>query len=165
MQKREDESGDGAEPTHPRVSLEKILGGMEFQSDTVSAYLNTVTGEVLLIDDESIHAADAGEEIDPMTGESLDLVRDAMKSEDYIPLPDRFEIDEFSMMERFAHTVPDDTASGTLLMLPGGAGSFSRFRKGLTQFDLLDEWHQSRNRAFEEKAVEWCENRGIQYER
>src|SRR5882724_2895320 len=84
------------------VSLKEILEGMEFQSDEMTAYLHRPTGRVILVSDEALLAAEegAGAEAGLEELESADA-RGILKSgDDYLPLPDRFEIDEYRMMER-----------------------------------------------------------------
>lgn len=151
--------------TNMRVSLDKIIEHMEFQSESIISYLNTTTGKIVLICDESISAADAGEDIDPLTGESLDDIRTALTGEDYIPLPDHFDIDEYRMMERFTQSVADQTISNALLMALRGSGAFRRFKDAVHNMDLAENWYKFHNGEYEEIAIGWCKEHGIEYHR
>ena len=42
-------------------------------------------------------------------------IREVLASDDFLPLPSKFEIHEWSIMERFAESLEDDEASERLL--------------------------------------------------
>jgi hypothetical protein len=146
-----------------RLRLDNIIEGMEMQSDTVASYLNKVTGEIVPVSDEAISAVDMGDE-DPLTGESLDIVRAVLNSEDYIQLPDHYEINEYSMMESFAFSLADQSAGELLLITIRGAGAFRRFKDTARHLGLIENWYEYRARAYTEVAREWCETHGITYD-
>ncbi|MBE9479381.1 MAG: hypothetical protein IMY80_05390 [Chloroflexi bacterium] len=145
------------------VSLQDIKDAMEFQSNEMSSYLNVVTGEVVTISDEAFRAAEAGEDEDPLTGETLERARAVLAGTDYIALPDRFEIDEYHMMERFAESVPDDDMSKQLLAALRGRGAFRYFKDTAARLGQLEHWWEFRDQSFEEIAVAWCDQNKIKY--
>ena len=152
-------------PSTLSVLLQDIVEGMGFQSELVSSYLNTATGEIEPISEETLAAVDAGEDIDPLTGESLDSFRSALAGAVFIPLPDRFKIDEYRMMERFAQAVADQSISDTLFIALRGSGAFRCFKDAVKHLGLTDKWYEFRNHAYEEIAIGWCEEQGIEYHR
>ncbi|MCK4632485.1 MAG: hypothetical protein KAT79_04395 [candidate division Zixibacteria bacterium] len=158
-------SDKNVNPTTLSVLLQDIVEGMGFQSELVSLYLNTATGEIDPIAEETLAAVDAGEDIDPMTGESLDSIRSLLTGTEFIPLPDRFEIDEYRMMERFAQAVADQSISDTLFRALKGSGAFRRFKDTVKHLGLADNWYEFRDHAYEEIAIGWCKEQGIEYHR
>jgi hypothetical protein len=98
------------------VSLKDILEGMEFQSDELTAYLHRPTGRVLAVSDEALQAAEegAGAEAGVEEFELADARGILEAGDDYLPLPDRFEIDEYRMMERFTAGVADPAVRAEL---------------------------------------------------
>ena len=112
---------------------------------------------------ETIAAIDDGEDIDPVTGEPLKLIRAAFDSGSMVALPDRFEIDECDMMRRFAESQTDLNAANMLLIVIRGGGAFSRFKDAVHQMNLAEAWYEFRKRAYEEIAIEWCREHGIEY--
>src|SRR5574341_1546740 len=86
------------------VTLKEIIDGLEFQSDERFSYLHTTTGEVVSVTREELCAA---EEDEPLEGfpewqhEAIHIARDIVETDHYLPLPDRFEINEYRIMERF----------------------------------------------------------------
>ena len=144
-----------------QVRLKDLLEAMDFQSDEMKAYLHRPTGRVITVSDEAIRAAEHG---DPGFLEPLELA-DARgilaRTEDYLPLPDRFEIDEYRMMERFAAGMADQRARDEVPSVLHGPGAFRRFKDSVRRLGLADEWYAYRDRGYEEVARAWCQEHGI----
>jgi hypothetical protein len=144
-----------------QVRLREILEAMEFQSDETKAYLHHPTGRVITVSDEAIRAAEHGDDalLEPL--ELADARGLLARPDDYLPLPDRFEIDEYRMMERFAAGLADQEASEELLSVLHGPGAFRRFKDSIRRLALADEWYAYRDRGYEKVAGAWCEEHGI----
>jgi len=147
------------------VPLKKIIEAMEIQSDSFTFYLSMASGKMVMVTDEACGAIEEGEKIDPATGEPLDEVREAISSDDYIPIPDQFEIDEYRMMERFARSVPDRKTSEALSISLQGSGAFRRFKDMIWILDVAEDWFEFRDREYAEIAITWCEEHKIEYQR
>jgi len=150
-----------------QIRLEDIIDGMEWQSDEMTSYLNTRTGEVVTVAAEHMAAAEEGEE----DVELADWERDAMvvaravvESTDYVRLPDRFEINEYHMMERFANSCAEEEARIQLDRALRGSGAFRYFKDTVNQLELAERWYAFRDRGYEEVAIEWCQAHGIDFE-
>src|SRR6516164_4946604 len=94
-----------------RVKLSDILEGMDFQSDEQSSFLNLTTGDVVSITDEELRAAENDEPLEDFPEwqhEAIRIARDIVETDHYLPLPDRFEINEYRIMERFCLSVDDE---------------------------------------------------------
>ena len=89
-----------------RVKLDDIIEGLEFQSDESNSFLDKTNGKVVLISDYQMSAAEDDDPIDDFPDWEQDLVRIAKEIVDetgnYIALPTKFEIHEYSIMENFA---------------------------------------------------------------
>ena len=150
------------------VRLREIVEGMESQSDEMTAYLNVKTGQVVPVSDEELAAAEAGEQASDEAAweaEALEIARGVLAGEDYIALPDRVEIDEYRMMERFASSVADPAARARLQRAIEGRGAFRYFKDSIHDLGLAEEWYSYRDRGYEEIAIAWCEAHGIDYAR
>ena len=58
-----------------RVKLDDIIGGLEFQSDESSSFLNKKTGQLVLINDYEMRTAENDESIEDFPDWEQDLVR------------------------------------------------------------------------------------------
>ena len=114
-----------------RVKLSDIIDGLEFQSDESFSYLNTTTGEVVSVTTEELRAAEEEaplEDFPDWQHDAIRIAKDIVETDHYIPLPDRFEIHEYQIMERFCLSVDDDDLRDDLCDAIRGRGAFRRFK-------------------------------------
>ena len=150
------------------VSLRDVLDHMEMVSDESTSYINTKTGELITLTDEELALAEDPEEAEDASQwqkELLPKAREVMESEDFLPLPGKAEIHEWSIMERFADSVSDVPVRDELLDAIHGRGAFRRFKDAVRRLGRADEWYRFRDAALEEIAIEFLEAHGIAYQR
>jgi Uncharacterised protein family (UPF0158) len=150
------------------VSLHDVVTEMDLFSDEHTAYINRRTGELMTVTHEELALAEdpeAAEDAPQWQQELLPKVREVRESEDFLPLPSKFEIHEWALMERFARSVSDPTAGDELLDALHGRRAFRRFKDTLQRLELTEEWYRYREAALEEIAVEFLEANGIGYRR
>jgi len=149
-----------------RVKLSDLIEGMDFQSDECFSYLNTTTGEVVSVTTEELRAAEEDEPLEDFPDwqhDAIRIARDIVETEHYLPLPDRFEINEYQIMERFCLSVDDEDMRDDLCDAIRGRGAFRRFKDRLQLYEMAEEWYRYRDVALREMAIAWCEEHGIQY--
>ena len=95
--------------------------------------------------------------------ERLPKVREAMASEDWLPLPSKFELNEYGIMERFCGTLADEMLSADLRDTIGGRGTFGRFKGMIHRHNLQEAWYRFRDEALRQFAAEWLEAHNISY--
>ena len=151
-----------------RVKLHDVIDGLESQSDESSSFLNRETGEVVLITDEELRAAEEDDPIEDFPEWQQDMVRIAREiiaeTGDYIPLPTKFDINEYGIMERFRLSLDDPEISDVLYGSIKGSGAFRRFKDAIHEYGVADDWHSYRNDALKEIAIEWCQENDIEFE-
>jgi hypothetical protein len=151
-----------------RVKLNDIIEGLEFQSDESSSFLDKTTGKVVLISDYEMRAAEDDDPIEDFPDWQQDLVRIAKEIVDetgnYMDLPTKFDINEYSIMEKFCLSLNDSEMSDTLYSSIKGSGAFRRFKDAINEYDIADDWYKYRNDALKEIAIEWCQEKGIEFD-
>jgi uncharacterized protein UPF0158 len=148
------------------VKLHDILEGMDFQSNEQSSFLNLTTGEVVSITDEELHAAENDAPLEDFPEWQHDAIRIAgeiLETDSYLPLPDRFEINEYCIMERFCLSVDDEDIRDDLCNTIRGRGAFRYFKDRIHAYGIAEAWYRYRDAALQEIAVAWCEEHGIPY--
>jgi Uncharacterised protein family (UPF0158) len=145
--------------------LEDLIDALEEQSDSLFPYLDRERGEVQLITDESLSLGDAEpEEIDLLPEwqkEEAELAVRIETSDQYLRLPDRFQVNEWNIMNEFCHEMKREDVRATLLQAIQGSHAFRRFKDQIANHNLWDEWNRFRRRAFGELLREWCEENDI----
>ena len=149
------------------VSLQDVIEAMDVPNSEWAAYLNPSTGEIAIVTEEDRYALEEAEEAEQLPEwqrELLPKIREVVESEDYLQLPDPFEIHEWSIMERFCYTEEDPERRDELLGAIHGRGAFSHFRQAIQRLGLLEAWYRFREQAYEEIAKEWLEFHQISYQ-
>jgi Uncharacterised protein family (UPF0158) len=150
------------------VSLRDVVEEMDLMSDEATAYMNRKTGELITLTQEELALAEDLDEVEDAPQWQKDLLpkaQEVLGSEDFIPLPGKFEIHEWSIMERFARSLTDAAVSDELDAAVHGRGAFRRFKDAVHRLGIADEWYRFREAALEEIAIEFLEAHGIAYHR
>lgn len=135
------------------LKLQDVLEALEGVDDDVNYVFDTKTGEIHYYYDDDFDDFDDPKEAE----EELEYGTDR-----YISLPDRFDINEYEMMEHFLWYIKDDDARHALDRAMRGKGAFRRFRDKLSELGLEDQWYEYRQVQYERIARDWCETNDIE---
>jgi hypothetical protein len=151
-----------------RVKLSDIIDGMESQSDESSSFLNKKTGEVILMTDYAMRAAEDNEPLEDVPDWERELVSTGREilagTGEYIQLPTKYDINEYGIMENFCTSLDRREIGDILYDLISGSGAFRRFKDAVYKYGVEDEWYKYRNNAIKEIAIEWCRENNIELE-
>jgi hypothetical protein len=150
------------------VSLRDVIDEMEMSGDEATSYINCKTGELITLTHEELALAEDPDEAADAPQWQKDILpkaREVAASEDFIPLPGKFEIHEWSIMERFARSFADAAVSDELEAAVHGGGAFRRFKDAVHRLGIADHWYRFRDAALEEIAIEFLEAHGIEFQR
>lgn len=149
------------------VSLQAVVDEMDVFGDEMTAYINKKTGELFTVGDEEARVIEDGNEDDELIPdwqkEILPKVRDVLESSDFVPLPDKFEIHEYSIMERFCLSMEDDDLQEELLNAIRGRGAFRCFKEIIHRREIQDDWYSYRNDALKRIAADFLEAEEIAF--
>lgn len=147
------------------VCLQSVVNEMDVPSDEMTAYISNKTGELFTASEEETRIIEAGNEdnefIPEWQKEILPKVREVLESDDFVALPDKFEIHEYSIMERFCLSLPDEALQNELLHAIRGSGAFRRFKDAIYRKEIQDDWYSFRNEALKRIATDFLESEGI----
>lgn len=151
------------------VKLKDVIQGLEEAGEEHSHYLDKRTGEIVLITNEEMEAAEEDElisEYPDWQRESILKAREILSSdESFIALPDQTDIHEYKIMEDFCLAYDDRRVGEDLHRLIKGSGAFRRFKDAIYSKGLEEAWYEFRRTEFERIAIEWLEEKGIPYTR
>ena len=149
------------------TSLKHIVDALEVVNEQITAWLNPTTGEVREITEADygiLRRADDGDDLLDWERESESQLRDVLESEQWLQLPDREEIDDFSIMQRFCDAQPLGTARDSLSSSLRGRAPFRAFRETVHEIGLKQSWFDYRREALSALAREWMKARGLELE-
>jgi hypothetical protein len=151
-----------------KVRLTSIVEGIEFQGLESHSYLDLESGEVVLIADDEISAAEYDDDISNQADwykEAIAQAREFLENQNrYIALPSKYDLNEYRIMENFVYAIPIEEQREEMLGLIQGKGAFSRFRRGIERFLLKDGWYRYRDKEITKFVEEWCQENEIEYE-
>lgn len=150
----------------PIVRLKDIVDEMDSFGDEYRSFLNIQTGELITFSGEELGAAEDGESLDDFPEWQRELIQKASEvfsTDDYCELPSKFDIHEYSIMERFCYTVEDDELNRRLLNSIRGRGAFRYFKDTIHEYGIADDWFRYRDQAFRDIAMDWLEANNIAY--
>ena len=152
------------------VKLRDIIENLEMADDSFRAYYSKTTGEIIVASVEDLGIAEDSEDGDDFN-EYPEWQRESIKNaihiienwEDYITLPDRFEVNEYSIMEDFCLSIRNERIQDDIYYSIKGKGAFRRFKEKINRYGLDEEWYLFKDNALREIAISWCEDNGISY--
>src|SRR5215210_2227462 len=105
------------------VALREVVDHLNMVGDESSAYLNKTTGELILLSDEELSAAEEQEELEDYPEWQRVMIqkaREVLDSDDYLELPSKFDIHEYRIMEEFCRSISQPQLRGRagLVQLP-----------------------------------------------
>ena len=150
----------------PKVKLTDIQDALEFQSDENAAMINLKTGEVCTISDECLNIVEGEEDDYPEWMEDeIKIAKQYMDNRDqFIDLPGKYDINEYSMMEDFALECADENKRALLLCALNGKGAFRRFKDVVYELGIEKDWFQFRDEKYIAFILDWCEINEIEVE-
>jgi Uncharacterised protein family (UPF0158) len=151
------------------VKLGVIIEALEMADDSISSYLDVETGEVYSITEEEFDFAEDPktdvEELPDWQREAVKLARSIQQQEGkrYLALPDKFDVHEWAIMDRFSMTLRNAQIRSDFHNGIRGAGAFRLFKHLLTEYNLWDAWNQFKQAELQNMAIEWCKENGITF--
>ena len=150
------------------VSVRDVAGEMQLLNYETNGFLNKRTGELFAFSDDALtRAEDDADMTDSPEWEQemIKQAKEAISSDDYIPLPTAFEINDYHIMEEFCYTVQNEKVRDKLLNAISGRGAFRRFKDAVHLLDIEHDWFRFQEEEYEKIAIEWLEENGIAYTR
>lgn len=134
------------------IKLSELMNAMEFTDADIQYFYDPETGETHQLI-ESMQMLD-GENYDEEAAERLE-------ENDWISLPDHYEIDEYSIMEEFIRALPENQMSDDLYHAIQGKGAFRRFRNLVHDYEEEERWEKYHLASLEQIGRNWAEKNGV----
>ena len=130
-----------------KVNLKAVIDALESVDDETSAFYDLGSGDFVYWSEYGDNDIEADE------------IDDAVDEGRLIKLMDRFEINEYHMMQSFAYDHEDDR----LIRAIQGRGAFRHFKDTADDIGLIDEWYEFRDNCYRERAERWCRDHDLEW--
>lgn len=101
----------------------------------------------------------------PDLRDEVTRVREVLESENWLPLPTRFDIHEWAIRDEFARSVDDPDLRDELLNAIRRPGALRNFKDAMHRRGIRESWYSYRTAALTQIAVDWLDEHGIPYTR
>ena len=150
-----------------RIKLSLLADALEETSDGWEQYLNKETGQITSVPGDAGFCEDSDEwEV---------IISMIEEGEQFVRLPNQYEINEYRIMEEFADFagcelkyVPVEQAQKIgreLYKALQVRGAFRRFKSTLNYYGVSEEYYAYRHIYYTELAKDWCQRNGIEFVR
>jgi hypothetical protein len=133
------------------VKLQDVAAELDMVGPEMLGYINRKTGELVTLRNGDFSSSLDWEE------EEAELAQAVEETDDFIPLPDQFDIHEYSIMERFCYSVEDERIQNALLRAKNGRGAFRSFKDRIAEEGVRDDWFAFKERALKKIAADFLE--------
>ena len=149
------------------VKLRDVVDAMNTPVDGWMAYINRRTGEVVSFSEDNVafHDDNNDDVLPDWQAESATKAKEVEASDDFVQLPDKFNIHEYAIMERFCYTLDDDVLRQGLLDTIKGSGAFRRFKSMIRRRGIEQAWWTYRDAAIKKIATDFLEMENIPFQR
>lgn len=91
------------------------------------------------------------------------LAEEIEMSDNYIRLPNQYEIDEFSIMVDFAESLDDEEVIHKLSKALNGRKPFRHFKDEIFYLGIREEYFAFQKSKYLQIAENWCKENNIEY--
>lgn len=144
-----------------KVLLEDLIEAIEYEGELLKHYYNKKTGVIVYEEDEStslykVSDIDHIEDFEEWEQELIYSLCDIKNNpQDYIPLPNINELDEYKLMVEFCNI----NNKKELVK-----DNIREIRRAIEDSELINEWYKFRENKEKEIAINWCKINNIELE-
>jgi hypothetical protein len=154
-----------------KVKLSSVVENIEVHDSEFESqiFFDKQTYNFVYITEEALRKAEDGEAYDHLPDweqeewKQAEIVVDDKEEKRFVLLPEKRDLDDYSIMEDFSFSIKDKKVKEKLLRAIRGRGAFRRFRVQVEDSGLLEDWYKYRDFKHLEFAKEWCEEEGISF--
>ena len=134
------------------IRLEELIIAIQSSNMELKIFYSTIEERLICVFDGLVDGK-----------ENSELIEEIECSDDYILVPNKYDVDEYLMMEKFIYTIPSELIQSRLEELIQGKGAFRRFKDAIFNLGITEEWYKFRDECYKEFAKEWCDYHNIAF--
>lgn len=158
-----------------KVDIDDIASAMEmsFIIEIAYQYLDTDTGDIILIRDSIMRQVEEEEDIELISANADWMLKEADKArlilEDkrdrYVEIPHIASHESYDIMMDFVMGIKNNKIRQLLLRAINGRKPFRRFKECIAQWpDILDSWYSYKDKRIKEMVIDWLASIDIEPE-
>ncbi|MDO5398743.1 MAG: UPF0158 family protein [bacterium] len=136
------------------LNLQDLIDQMDIQFDECDTYIDKETMCLISIMDDKIYGTEDIIDYDEF---------EELYGDRFIAIPNKYDINEYSIMEDFIETLPDSLQHDFYYAI-NGKGAFRRFKNLAIRKNVEKQWYEFKEQKLKQIAIEWCLDNDIEYE-
>lgn len=146
--------------------IQELVEHLDIASHESQPYLNRKTGQIeSRFEDYFSNSIENLEDLPEWMAEAVKITREIDESDDWVELPSKFDVHEWSIMQDFARSIQDNELSELLMDSIHRKGAFRAFRDAIYRHGIQDNWYAFKKTALREVIESWLERNKIPFER
>lgn len=155
-----------------KVNLQKIVDELQMRFIDNTPYYNKITGKILNVNDDDFRIVE-DDDFENNLNNYPEWQREHLKEvyilmyedvENYISLPNNFDIKDSDIMEEFIENVSNENKKRQLEKCMWQKGMYRKFKDKLLQIGLEEQYYAFYDERLKEIAIEWCKDNNLEYE-
>ena len=155
-----------------KVEIQKIVDELQMRFMNTTVYYNKITGEILNVQDDDFRIVEK-DDFENNIENYLEWQREHLKEvydllyndiDNYIALPNNFDIKDSDIMEEFIETISDSNKKYQLGNCMWQKGMYRKFKDKLIDIGLEKEYYKFYDEKLKEIVIEWCKENNLEYE-
>lgn len=155
-----------------KVNLQKIVDELQMRFIDNTPYYNKITGKILNVNDDDFRIVE-DDDFENNLNNYPEWQREHLKEvyilmyedvENYISLPNNFDIKDSDIMEEFIENVSNENKRRQLEKCMWQKGMYRKFKDKLLQIGLEEQYYAFYDERLKEIAIEWCKDNNLEYE-
>jgi hypothetical protein len=150
------------------VHLNDVIDALEMQFDEALSYLDVDAGQVVTVSEDLLRKAeergDEAPDLPEWQKDEWEIAKRVVSTDRYTPLPTKFDVPEWGIMQDFSSSVESDDIRDELSRAIHGASAFGNFKDTVRRLGIESAWFAFRAEALRQIALDWCEENQIAWE-
>lgn len=154
-----------------KIKISEIVDELQRISMDLAVYYNKTTGEFLNVEDDDFRIIEDDDfenkikDYPKWQKEYLQKVYDLYDNIDnYIKLPDKFEIKDSDIMEEFIKNISNPNRKQQLENCMWQKRMYRKFKDKLIELGLENDYYKFYEEKLKEIAINWCKDNNLEFE-
>jgi len=147
----------------------EIVDLMGEQFETMTIAFHVPTRRVVMISEEYINEAEEYDADESFKGDEPDGEDEEMREalnyvnhpDEYLYLPDSYDVDEYGIMRRFIEMLDDDRHAEQLARAIRGRGAFRYFKNTASDLGIIEDWYEFKDAEYLSIARDWLKKNNL----
>jgi len=149
------------------VRLDDLVAEIETKIEDTFTFIHVTTGDVITLTSEEYSAAEDEQPLEKFPIWQQENIENAIRiieDEDgaYVDFTLKHDYNEYETIENFIGALEDGDIQKVLYEAIQGRGAFRRFKDGIIEHGIDNQWYRYKESKIKELVIAWCKEQDIE---